>query len=111
MECKQVEVEMPEGYKKDINVCTGIPMPRNIKGMTNKEDLIVISNYLDDLGISDPELYVFIHELNHIRHPEKSEYEIRKMSDRDYRMITGEETDTTCYFSFLNYIKKLESFD
>jgi len=43
-----------------------------------------------------------IHERNHILHPEESEYEIRRRSDKEYKMITGIKIDTTGYFSYTN---------
>jgi hypothetical protein len=97
MDCKEIELEMPGGYKKDVTVCRNVDMPPNIKGATNGDDLILISKYLDDLHVSDPDLYVMIHEANHIYYPRKSEYEIRVISDRDYYRLTGEKINTVDY--------------
>jgi hypothetical protein len=99
MDCEEIELKMPEGYKKDVTVCRNVDMPPNIKGATNGDDLILISSYLDDLPVSDPDLYVMIHEANHIYYPDKSEYEIRVLSDKDYHRLTGEKIDTTRYLS------------
>jgi hypothetical protein len=112
MECVPIELEMPDGYKRNVDVCRDAKLPRNIKGTTNKKDKILISRYLDDLhelGISDPERYVLIHECFHILHPEKSEYEIRRLADKEYEWQTGEKIDTTTYFNFLEHIRKTES--
>ena len=94
MGCTQVEINMPEGYKKKVNVCKTSYLPRNVKGATNKRDLILINEYLDDLGIKDPELYVWIHERRHMQHPEKGEYKIRLESDEEYYQRTGEKINT-----------------
>jgi len=102
MQCEKVEIEMPEGYKKEVIECEDVDLPRNIKGKTNKIDLILIGEYLEDLkeiGISRPKLYVRIHERYHMKHPEKGEYEIREMSDKEYYRLTGESVDTTAYLS------------
>lgn len=112
MECRQIELEMPEGYTRNVDVCTDANLPNNIKGMTDKRNKIFINKYLDDLhnlGISDPETYVLIHECFHIIYPEKSEHEIRVMADEEYEWQKGEKIDTTGYFSFLDNIKKTES--
>jgi len=106
MECRQIELEMPEGYKKDVTVCKDVDLPSHIKGATNKEDIILISKYLSDLDVPDPELYVWIHEFNHMLYPEKTEYEIRRISDKEYKMRTGIEIDTTSYFSYANHLEK-----
>ena len=116
MNCEEIELSMPGGHKKDVTVCRNVNMPPNIKGATNGDDLILISKYLDDLPVSDPNLYVVIHETNHIYFPNKSEYEIRVMSDRDYYRLTGESIDTTKYLSneeyYTRYIERLsEEFD
>ena len=114
MRCEQVELKMPEGYKRDVTVCYGVKLPRNVKGATNKTNLVLINEYeyLEDLrklGIRYPLLYVKIHEFNHIRNSEKSEYEIREMSDKDYEDATGEKINTTIGFpDYRNYIKRLE---
>lgn len=99
MNCTDIELNMPEGYKKDVTVCRDVDMPPYIKGATNGDDLILISGYLDDLHVSDPDLYVMIHETNHIYYPDKSEYEIRVISDRDYYRLTGERINTVKYLS------------
>lgn len=112
MYCVPVEIEMPDGYKRNVDLCRDADLPRNIKGVTNKKDKILISKYLDDLydlGISEPETYVLIHEANHILHPEMSEYQIRKKSDVDYKAITGEKIDTAGYFRFVEQVKMMES--
>jgi len=102
MQCEKVEIEMPEGYKKEVIECEDVDLPRNIKGETNKIDLIFIGKYLEDLkeiGISRPKMYVRIHERYHMKHPEKGEYEIREMSDKEYYRLTGERVDTITYLS------------
>jgi len=58
MRCKQVELVMPEGHKKDVTVCDKVKLPTHIKGATNKTDLILINEYLSDLGIPNPN-YMF----------------------------------------------------
>ena len=108
MKCKEVELEMPEGYKRDVTVCDDVKLPTHIKGATNKTNLILISEYLDDLGIPYPELYVWIHESNHVKYPRKSEYEIRRMSDREYERKTGIKIDTTSYFNYIKNLKNLQ---
>jgi len=112
MKCKQVELEMPEGHTKDVTVCKTGLLPSYIKGLTNKTDLVLINKYLGDLrelGISHPELYVDIHELNHIKFPEESEYEIRVRSDKEYKEVTGEKINTSVGFlGYTNYVKRLE---
>lgn len=100
MECRQYEIGF-DGYRKLVDVCKDADLPPYIKGATNKTDKIWINKYLDDLhdiGISDPETYVLIHECFHILHPEKSEYEIRRLSDEEYEYQTGEKIDTTSFF-------------
>ncbi len=97
MKCEEIELDMPGGYKKDVTVCRDVNLPPNIKGVTNGDDLILINRYLSDLGVSDPELYVMIHEANHIYYPRKSEYEIRVISDRDYHRLTRENINTVDY--------------
>jgi hypothetical protein len=111
MDCEEIQLGMPGGYKKDVTVCRNVDMPPNIKGATNGEDLILISKYLDDLHVSDPDLYVMIHEANHIYYPKKSEYEIRVISDRDYYRLTGEKINTVKYLSngeeYVRYAERL----
>jgi hypothetical protein len=99
MNCEEIQLGMPGGYKKGVTVCRDVDMPPHIKGVTNGDDLILISKYLDDLPVSDPDLYVMIHEANHIYYPKKSEYEIRVISDRDYYRLTGERINTVKYLS------------
>lgn len=99
MDCEEIQLGMPGGYKKDVTVCRNVDMPPNIKGATNCDDLILINSYLDDLPVSDPDLYVTIHEANHIYYPDKGEYEIRVISDRDYYRLTGEKINTVRYLS------------
>jgi hypothetical protein len=114
MQCEKVEIEMPEGYKKEVIECEDVDLPRNIKGETNKIDLILIGKYLEDLkeiGISRPKLFVRIYERYHMKHPEKDEYEIREMTDKEYYRLTGEKVDTTAYLSsgeeYSRYTNKL----
>ena len=107
MECRQVEIDMPEGYKKGVTVCDDVGfLPPNIKGVTNKRNLILISRYLHDLGIPNPKLYVWIHERNHVRHPEKTEYEIREISDKEYYNRTGIRINTTNDYLFYEKVHK-----
>jgi len=102
MRCIQTEIPMPGGYKRRVDVCRTSSLPYNVKGATNKRDLILINEYLEDLNVSDPDLYVWIHERNHMQHPEKGEFKIRRMSDKEYYQKTGERINTA--LDYLNYL-------
>ena len=91
-----VYVMNDEGEVLSIDVLRA-PLQPSIKGVTDKRRYIIINEYLDDLrdmGISDPELMVKIHELYHVIHPKDGEYQTRKNADDEYGSITGEEVDT-----------------
>lgn len=108
MQCENVKIQMPEGYSKDVKVCTDVEdLPYHIKGMTNKEDLILINKYLGDLNIGDPKLYVLIHETIHVKYPQLPEYQVRRIADRVYKRRTGEEIDTTGYLSFAENLESI----
>lgn len=124
MKCRPVEIEMPEGYTKEVTECNEVrDMPKNLKGVAVYDrDLILINEDLEDLkklGISNPELYVSIHEKEHFKHPYltgiRGEYKIRKISDKKYEMETGERIDTAIPYllgifnSFYeNFVQNLE---
>lgn len=96
MACKVVEVDYERGHK-DITVCDA-KLPPHIEG--------VAYPYLD-LAFIDPKErpkeYVEIHEIAHNLWPEKTELEILKIADEEYKNLTGKDIDT--YGDYVRAIK------